>query len=126
MIYQKEYLETKSKLLTSNVKLKQMETELVILKNQIPYRISEIEVLENERKIQKEIVENNKVQLRKIESAIACLAIEPEDLELTVFHYRFIKGYTHTKIAKKLHYSVARIKQITRQIREKLGDETHE
>lgn len=116
--YMRSYCELQLEYKTSLIELKAI-SELVTALNANPENNNnEIEKLKRQYENKQQILDVYKQSLKHLEREIAKAAKEFEDdTMLKVFHLRYIKGKSLVKIAKQLHYSEIRIKQIHKEIK---------
>jgi DNA-directed RNA polymerase specialized sigma24 family protein len=120
MNFQKDYIELKTihAIRVSKLEILKKQRELMLFDNVSPFLNTKELDLEIYRLT--ELILAEKIEISKIEKIIAKIVKDSNDTETSVFYYRYIKGMTHPQIAKKMSYSLPRIKQLSRQVREKI------
>lgn len=116
--YMRSYCELQLEYKTSLIELKTI-SEIVTAYSVNPEKNKEeIEKLKKQHESKQIIVDVYKKGLKQMEREIAKAVKEFEDdTMLKVFQLRYIKGKSLVKIAKQLHYSEIRIKQIHKEIK---------
>lgn len=121
MTYAKTYCELKASLHADIAKMKAIRGRIQAYERSGENDADTVAKLREELQIQEVIVNDEKKQLTKLESELKRMSSDLDDVELKVFTLHYIKGYKLKKISKKLYFSYDRVKQINKQIKEKIG-----
>lgn len=120
MSYQKQYCELKAGYTASEAKLAVLRSKLKALQMDPEATKEQLDLHKEQLRVQQELVAVTRKELNKLEAVIYNLSRQMKNIEIKVFHLRYVKGYTIPQIAKRLNYSESRIKQITRAIKKKV------
>lgn len=123
--HMRSYCELQLEYKTSKIELKTVSEILNAYSRSPEKKHEEFEKLKKQHESKQIIVDVYKNSLKQMEREIAKAAKEFEDdTMLRVFHLRYVKGKSLVKIAKQLHYSEIRIKQIHKEIKKIIRKKT--